>query len=773
MWRPGRKLQHPFNPELGVGEVLRVEGRFLTVRFPDADQELTLAAEGSGLSPLVLPPGARVCLRPGGEEAEVAAVEGDGYRLTDGRLVDDADVWPLAGSATPCERLAALRVEPVAAFRNRLEGMQLAALREAGGLGSFLGGRVELFPHQLHTARRAASQDPVRWLLADEVGLGKTIEACLILSALVRTGRAGRVLVVVPSALSVQWLGELYRKFHQVFVLLDPERIEATASTIGPDANPFDVHPHGVVELELLHGDAGLTQRALETPPDLLVVDEAHRLAAGGGGEALDALVRASRHALLLSATPLAADRRGFFHLLSLLHPERFVSFEAFDAALASGEAAIPCASAVRRSDVGGLPPRAPQPVDVPGLEASPERDPRARWLRDALERWAARGEKALVFVRDVETLEALQRFLESRLRTRMAIFHEHMTPARRDLEVAGFRDGGVPALLCSDAGAEGRNFQFAERLVHHDLPLDPLVLEQRIGRLDRIGRTRPVEVVYFRPEGAQPDLARLYEAIELFERPSAAIDRTLAHVGRAVRDAAEAGDPLDVESLAAEVARARAEAGRELGHVSFSDAYAPERDGEILAAVPPDLEARTRRFCVEAADQLGFDVVDKAGAALYYVEFGAGATVDSLPGLPGGTRYLGTFDRAEAVRRDELEFFASGHPLVEALLLELEDGGRGRAALCELPEGTVGGPGLLCLLDDGADWHCEVIDASGRPRPEWRAPLLAALPGARDVRARAVPDTARFAELVRSLAAKVEAPERVAAAAFFVMGEG
>ena len=88
------------------------------------------------------------------------------------------------------ERLAGLRLDSADSFRNRMAGLELMRIREAGGLGSFLGGRIELFPHQLHTAMRAVEADPVRWLLADEVGLGKTVEACLILSALVRTKRA-------------------------------------------------------------------------------------------------------------------------------------------------------------------------------------------------------------------------------------------------------------------------------------------------------------------------------------------------------------------------------------------------------------------------------------------------------------------------------------------------------------------------------------------------------------------------------------------------------
>ncbi len=139
------------------------------------------------------------------------------------------------------ERLARLDLDPVEDLALRLDALHLAERREADGLGSFLGGRIQLFPHQLHAAERASATDPVRWLLADEVGLGKTIEACLVLSRLLRTGRAERCLVVAPETLTVQWLGELWRKYHQVFVLLDEARLTDVARDYGQGMNPFDV----------------------------------------------------------------------------------------------------------------------------------------------------------------------------------------------------------------------------------------------------------------------------------------------------------------------------------------------------------------------------------------------------------------------------------------------------------------------------------------------------------------------------------------------------
>ncbi len=760
MWRPGAKLLHPFNPELGIGVVRAVEGRFLEVYFPTVDRELRMAAEGGGLSPLVMPAGARARIESSGEEVRIEAPEGTGYRLADGRLVDDADLWPLDAAETPIDRLARLDPDPLGSFRNRVQGMLLQELREAGGLGSFLGGRIDLFPHQLHTALAAVRADPVRWLLADEVGLGKTIEACLILQALVRTGRAERALVIAPGTLVVQWLGELYRKFHQVFVLLDHERIESVARDYGAEVNPFEAHPFGVIDQQLLGSDRRLLRLAREARLELVVVDEAHGLAGGPFKEELSPLVHEARHALLLTATPLQADRRGFFGLLSLLHPKAFASFEAFERAVQGGEAVVPCTSAVRRSDLGGLPPRVAVPVDLAALDGDADDvglDPRARWLAEHVRGWLERREKVLVFVRDPGELERLQRFLETATRTHMCVFHERSSVAARDIEVARFRDTTAPVLLCSDACAEGRNFQFCDRMVHYDLPSDPVTLEQRIGRLDRIGRRQPVEIVYFRCAGSQPDVARLYERLDLFTRPSAGLDAALAGVRDAVERARGEGLALDEDGLAAAVEGAHEQSPRDLPRVFYPDAYDASQAEAILARVPPELEDRTREFCLGGAEDLGLTLVEKGGAARYFVELGSRLKVEGLPGVPDAARYLGTFDRREAVRQDEIEFFANGHPLVEGLLLELEDGPRGRAALFETDAPGVNGTGLLCIYRGPLASEFVVVDQKGVLRPEWRDPLLESLGRARSLQLRGELPAEEFASFVRSLAQVAE----------------
>ena len=330
----GTTLTHRFNSELGTGRVTAIDGRVLVVHFSASGTTLRLAATSDALVP------------------EAA----DAHRRDRSLL----------------ERLAAGEIDDTEDFLTRLDILHLLASREASGLGSFLGGRVRLFPHQLHVAERATARMPVRWLLADEVGLGKTIEAALIMNRLLHTQTIERCLVVVPEALTVQWLGELWRKYHQVFTLLDPPRLADVARDFGPGFNPFDTHRRAVIALETLIERPELTGQAVAAGIDLLVVDEAQRLRRRpghpGGREyrAVAPMAALGRHVLLLSATPLEDDTHGFFRLLQLLRPEEFPEGMDIEARLASGVPLPPCTSSTRRVDIGGLPPRAPVAVDLP-----------------------------------------------------------------------------------------------------------------------------------------------------------------------------------------------------------------------------------------------------------------------------------------------------------------------------------------------------------------------------------------------------------------------
>jgi ATP-dependent helicase HepA len=837
MWGPGDRLRHRENPGLGPGRILAVSGRAVDVEFPSTGTRLRLAADSPALVPLDFRAGQRVRRMPSGIEALVDRVlDGDRALLTDGTEASLDELWPVDEHEV-LERLAAADVDPAEDFALRLDSLHLAQAREAEGLGSFLGGRIRLFPHQLHVAERATRMDPVRWLLADEVGLGKTVEACLILNHLVRTRGVERCLVVAPATLTIQWLGELWRKYHQVFVVLDEDRLADVTRDFGAAFNPFDAHRRVVTSLEMMVAEPRMTRWAVEAGIDLLVVDEAHHLRRPRGhpGEpayrAIEPITRLGRHALLLTATPLEDDARAFFRLLQLLRPGEFGSEEEFERRLATEEPLPPCTSSTRRTDIGGLPPRRPLPVDLedeagwaPRLEleallreeaasgdllarkravsrlqralgsgasllavlppdatelrrlaeAADAVDPRLSWLAEHAPAWKESGEKTLVFVADMETLELLRTELSRRAQLATAVFHEDLSPPRRDIEVARFRLPSGPSLIVStEAGGEGRNFEFCHRLILFDLPWNPVTVEQRIGRLDRIGRTRDVEIVYFPPpSGLGAGVARAYEDVGLFREPLAALEPQLATLKDAIERAAlepVASDALvggALEEARAARERVRVAAGQQLHREPFRADMA----GRILARVPAGLDALTEDVVVTAAERLGLRVDEKRGPRTWAIELGNEALVDHLPGVSGGASFLGTFDREAAVADESIDFFAGGHPLVEGILAHLEESSIGRAAVLELAPGSERGFGLLALYrDDGPGFTATAVDETGAVRPDWVRALMA-----RPLRARAAPmdevGGPGWRERIRRLAAALDGEKQpVAVAAMMV----
>src|SRR6266850_4199158 len=321
-------------------------------------------------------------------------------------------------------------------------------------------------------------------------------------------------------------------------------------------------------------------------------------------------------------------------------------------------------------------------------------RDPRIEWLLSQAPLWRDANEKTLVFVEHRETLEMLRTTLSHRAQLASGVFHEELSPARRDTEVARFRDPDGPSLLVStECGGEGRNFEFCRRLVLFDLPWKPSIVEQRIGRLDRIGRRIPVEIVYFRPPGGiGRDVVRLFEALGVFREPVAGLEPQLAHVEGALEEIAL--DPLAslsderLEALVGEAGAARTRIREAAYQQLHRNPYRSDMAANILARVPAELDALNEEVVVTACIGLGFTIERPRGRRIFAIELGNGALVDGLPGVPGGSSYVGSFDREEAVEKETIDFFASGHPLVEGIFAHFEESALGRVARFEVAIG-------------------------------------------------------------------------------------
>jgi ATP-dependent helicase HepA len=197
-------------------------------------------------------------------------------------------------------------------------------------------------------------------------------------------------------------------------------------------------------------------------------------------------------------------------------------------------------------------------------------------------------------------------------------------------------------------------------------------------------------------------------------------------------------------------------------------DPYRPDMSEGILGRVPPDLDALNEEVVATACERLFLRVEPHAGH-VFSVELGNEALVDSLPGVPGGTSFLGTFDREEAVADERLDFFAAGHPLVEGVLAHLEESPLGRVAVLRVAIGAEKGLGLLALYKEGAVFDAAAVDAGGRPRPDWAAALRR-----RPLRTRRPPPgflrEADWAAAVRRMAAALDPKRRPVALAAVVV---
>ena len=218
----------------------------------------------------------------------------------------------------------------------------------------------------------------------------------------------------------------------------------------------------------------------------------------------------------------------------------------------------------------------------------------------------------------------------------------------------------------------------------------------------------------------------RLFESLGLFREPMAGLEPQLAHIERAIEDIAlDADASLSDTRIAALMADA--EAARTRVHEAayrqlHRDPYRAELGPAILARIPPDLDALIERVVVKAASRLGFRVEQVRGRRVYAIEFGNEALIDNLPGVPAGTATIGTFDREYAVEDETIDFFSSGHPLVEGLLAHFEDDPKGRVARLDVQIPGEAGRGIVAIYKDGAQFDVEAFDSEGRRRPEWAA---------------------------------------------------
>ena len=770
----GQRYLSDTESELGLGVVIDVDDRCVHILFPQSEETRVYAKNSAPLSRVVFKIGDSIADQQGNNYTVTGVDEVMGvlkYSVEDDE--QGVEVKPIMETrlaanitlAKPLERLLAGRIERSDWYDLRQDILRMQSALAGHPLKGLMGARVDIIEHQLYIAHEVGKRLAPRVLLADEVGLGKTIEAGLIIHQQLLTGKAERVLILVPDSLQYQWMIELRRRFNLNFALFDLVRTAAIKEH-DPEQNVFATEQCIIAGMDLLLDHDDLYEQAIEAGFDLLVVDEAHHLhwdEAQGGNDKYELVADFANETpgvMLLTATPEQLGAQSHFARLRLLDPNRFDDLDAFiesqdafaetaavanilieDKPLSSNQ--IEALSGLldisteelaninedeklrnyalnelldrhgtgrvlfrnTRESVKGFFGRSSQshPLPLPeawidsyqptgklraqlwGEENQPdggwlEDDPRVPWLIDIL-KGELKQEKVLLIARSGATVESLEAVLRLHAGIKTAIFTEQMTLLERDQAAAFFADReGAQILLCSEIGSEGRNFQFASQLILWDLPANPDTLEQRIGRLDRIGQTQRITLhVPYVESTAQERLYHWYNsALNIFNQISPTAQSVQEEYIQTLKPLLEGADTADnQQALQAVIAEAKQtrlgleaqlQAGRD--RLLEYNSCRPRVASRIKdAMVDFDSHNLLPQFVERFLASASIDHSVQRDGSWVIAPIDSNEVNEYMESLPLGEDGMSlTFERKLALQREEIDFITHEHPLMRAI---------------------------------------------------------------------------------------------------------
>lgn len=746
-------------PELGLGIITFCDNRFVEINFPSQKIKRKYSAASAPLKRIIFNPGDTIQDSKGTKLIITDIIEDNHGYITyqcSTITIGEADLPDVVNISSPEKRLLAGIVENFQDFDLRYELLKFQSDIAQSEIRGFVGGRIDLIAHQLFVASASSSRKIPRILLADETGLGKTIEACLVIHRLLLTGKISRVIVLVPETLIHQWFVELLRKFNLNFRIFSKE----FGSEISEVDNPFLEDELFICSIDLLAAHNPFAEAAVKAGWDMVVIDEAHHAKVGGPQFSLiQNLSRNSSGLLLLSATPEQYGKSSHFARLQLLDPHRFTSFQKYQKesdrmqlvshyidkwsqtnsinlnTVSPDMVTLPLPSKIcelltdqnksatsesvtlsqlidiyavgrvqfrnTRQTIQGFPERQVQAIPLDADKQIQELvfkevfrdvaasytnnnitiskdDPRIVWLSKLISQIG--GNKVLVICSTMQKAKEIQSGLQNVLNIDIAVFHEEMTLIQADRSAAWFsEENGAQVMISSDIGSEGRNFQFCSHLVLFDLPFNPELLEQRIGRLDRIGQKSTIKIyVPYITETPLAILAQWYldgissiqknvpAAGTVFEEMrdelySVLFDKQIDTVAQRTKTAQliERAQKL-CDSLSREIFQKR---DRLLEIASFQ----PEKSSLLVNLIrSEDQNPRTKKIMEKLFKYYGIALEDAGENRLALLtEY---VTNNEFP-LPRQERPIVTYDRQTALYRDDVEFLTIDHPMVTGAL--------------------------------------------------------------------------------------------------------
>lgn len=730
---------------MGLGMVLSIENGVVDILFPAVEQRRMYSVETAPLRRVVFSVGDQV-LTHDDQELEITEVREVGdvvIYVTPERELEEGELSDSMSLNKPQDRLLGGAVDDDRDFRLRVESLYRNSQIKGSILRGFMGARADLIPHQMSIVSEVSKRVRPRVLLADEVGLGKTIEACMIMHRLHLTGRADRVLIVLPESLVHQWFVELLRRFNMLFSLFDEERCKAIEEN--NMVNPFLDSQLVITSIDFLTENSKRAEQVLEAGWDMLIVDEAHHLewsekTVSAEYALVDSLASQTEAVLLLTATPQQLGPEGHFARLRLLDSDRFSDLKAY---LKESDDYEKTASLLTKLSKGKLPTaselkefgkhsqRVKEGMDAlmggdeevrnkliedlldsfgPGrvmfrntrdyLSGFPERKVhlaeveeggKVKWLAGLIKKLGLNteeelGEKILLIVKTRAQAEQIAEQLQSEINVEVALFHEDLTLLQRDRNAAYFADeDGAQVLLCSEIGSEGRNFQFAHHLVLYDLPDDPELLEQRIGRLDRIGQTEQINIHVPYVAGSEEEVvARWYhEGLDAFEHNVHGATEVYSACGEMLEllkmmfSDEGMNDLISFSRKQMEAVKEKLMSGQE--KLLALNSYRIKDSQKMIDRIEAvDADPGFKKFTLKLLDHLGLGIEEMDDRS--YLLTVSHMKTELAADIPDEGLMV-TFDREHALSREDVRFISMDHPLVRSamdVILSSETGNAG-----------------------------------------------------------------------------------------------
>ena len=779
---PGQRWSSNSEPELGLGIIESIDQQFVNILFPACDELRQYSTESPPLHRMRFQPGATI-QDVDGQEYQVQQVsENDGlivYHCEKEEILESKLGANMADRG-PEERLVDGQATESSLFDLRLNSLKAMFEWRRSPVRGLYGGKMDLIPHQLYIAHEVSNRQSPRVLLADEVGLGKTIEACLILNRLLTCGRANRVLILVPGSLVHQWFVELLRRFNHWFNIFDEERCLSIES--GQECtNPFEDDQLILADIDWLSQSPKRVNQVIASDWDLLVVDEAHHLKWNSESPSekyklVDQLGQKAHALLLLTATPEQVGLENHFARLRLLDHSRFSNFEKFKSETEKYKpVAILCQKLINdeplndseldqfpvtestlsiakseiaknkklsietkdkfireladrhgtgrvlfrntRKTITGFPKRFAKIYSIKNNSTSPtgeeefnydinlngnepnhdfSNDPRIDWLTKILK--DNEPEKFLLICRTQAKTAEIENSLRDRINIKTAVFHEELNLVQRDRNAAWFADqDGARLLICSEIGSEGRNFQFCHHLILFDLPINPELIEQRIGRLDRIGQINDIRIHIPTIENSQRERLAKWQhyGLNAYEENIPGGQTLITQYrDRLISTLKDKQNNLD--KLIEETKKSRKELQIKLeqgkDQLIEINSHSANKSDELIGKIrKSENSSELESLMLRLFDIFGIGV-DDIGKQTYRLTNTERLPVN-IPGNRSGTVVV-TFDRILAVSRDDQVLLSWDHPIVTGCIEQLLASHDGTASFAIWE--TSGNPTLL-----------------------------------------------------------------------------